>query len=320
MLDKKKIWAKFLFKFKCVIKQQRQLSTSTTYLTQELLANVQWSGSSRSFAKKTRALKMRGIVASHQILTTINWEGHQNWCSENYRRSCRGTHINHSTVIQHLKQTGKVKKLNKWAPYEVTTNQKNHFSVSCSFILCNNNEPFLNWIVTCDENWIIYNNWWRPAQWLDREEALRHFTKPNLYQKSSGSLFGTLRLIWHTTAFWILAKGFSTSEQYTQQIDELHQKRQCLQAILVNRNGPIILQDNTQLQTTQPTLQKLNELSYKVLPHLPFSPDLLPPDYYIFKHLLTSFCRENTSTTSKRQKMISKSLSNPVAQIFTLQE
>ena len=148
MLDKKKIWAKFLFKFKCVIKQQRQLSTSTTYLTQELLANVQWSGSSRSFAKKTRALKMRGIVASHQILTTINWEGHQNWCSENYRRSCRGTHINHSTVIQHLKQTGKVKKLHKWAPYEVTTNQKNHFSVSCSFILCNNNEPFLNWIVT----------------------------------------------------------------------------------------------------------------------------------------------------------------------------
>ena len=72
MLDKKKIQEIFKFKFKCVIKQQRQLSTPTTYLTQELLANVQCSGSSRCFAKKTRALKMRSIVASHRILTTTN--------------------------------------------------------------------------------------------------------------------------------------------------------------------------------------------------------------------------------------------------------
>ena len=32
-------------------------------------------------------------------------------------------------------------------------------------------------------------------------------------------------------------------------------------------------------------LQKLNELGYNILPHLPYSPDLLPTDYYFFKHL-----------------------------------
>ena len=36
---------------------------------------------------------------------------------------------------------------------------------------------------------------------------------------------------------------------------------------------------------TQPTLQKLNELGYKVLPHLPHSLDLYPTDYHFFKHL-----------------------------------
>ena len=34
----------------------------------------------------------------------------------------------------------------------------------------------------------------------------------------------------------------------------------------------------------------------------------------------TTFCRENASTTSRRQKMLSKSSSNPEPQIFTLQE
>ena len=52
-----------------VVKQQRQLSTSTMHLAQELLTNIQCSGGSRSFAKEMRALKMRSVVASHQKLT-----------------------------------------------------------------------------------------------------------------------------------------------------------------------------------------------------------------------------------------------------------
>ena len=35
----------------------------------------------------------------------------------------------------------------------------------------------------------------------------------------------------------------------------------------------------------QPTLQKLKELDYEVLPHTPYSPDLSPTDYHLFKHL-----------------------------------
>ena len=47
---------------KWVIKQQRQLTTSTMHLTQELLSNIQCSGGSRSLAKETRALKMRRLA------------------------------------------------------------------------------------------------------------------------------------------------------------------------------------------------------------------------------------------------------------------
>ena len=45
----------------------------------------------------------------------------------------------------------------------------------------------------------------------------------------------------------------------------------------------------------------------------------LTTDYHFFKHLET-FCRENASTTSRRQKMLSKNSLNPKAQIFMLQK
>jgi len=65
----------------------------------------------------------------------------------------------------------------------------------------------------------------------------------------------------------------------------------------------------------------LNKLGYKVLPYPPYSPDLPPTNYYHFFKHLDNFFRENTSTTSRRQKKtLSKSLLNPEAQIFTLQE
>ena len=76
-----------------------------------------------------------------------------------------------------------------------------------------------------------------------------------------------------------------TSEKYAQQIGEMHQKLQWLQLALVDRMGPIFLHDNTQPHIAQPTLQKLNKLGYKVLPHLSYSPYLSPSDYHFFKHL-----------------------------------
>ena len=76
---------------KWVIRQQKQLATSTMHLAQELLMNIQCSGGSRSFAKEMRALKMRNTVAGHRKLTVTNWEDHWSSSSYNYMRSYRRT-------------------------------------------------------------------------------------------------------------------------------------------------------------------------------------------------------------------------------------
>ncbi|KAM9682091.1 protein AF-10 isoform 3-T5 [Dama dama] len=67
--------------------------------------------------------------------------------------------VNHSMVVRHLKQIGKVKKLHKWVPQELTENLKNRrFEVSSSLILCNKNKPFLDRIMMCNEKWIVYDS------------------------------------------------------------------------------------------------------------------------------------------------------------------
>ena len=72
MLDKKQIWAIFLFEFKMACKAVE--TTRNINNAQALLTNVQCSGGSESFAKEIRALKVRSVVAGCRKLTTTNWE------------------------------------------------------------------------------------------------------------------------------------------------------------------------------------------------------------------------------------------------------
>ena len=76
-----------------------------------------------------------------------------------------------------------------------------------------------------------------------------------------------------------------TSENYAQQIDEMHQKLQCLQPSLINRKSPILFQNNEWPHFTQQMLQKLSRLGHKFLPHPPYSPHLMPTDYHFFKYI-----------------------------------
>ena len=55
----------------------------------------------------------------------------------------------------------------------------------------------------------------------------------------------------------------------------------------------------------------------KALPHPPYSPDLSRTYYHFFKHL-NNFLRGKAPIISRKQKMLSKSSSNPKARIFTL--
>ena len=57
---------------------------------------------------------------------------------------------------------------------------------------------------------------------------------------------------------------------------------------LVNRKDVIFHDDNATPHTSLATRQKLLRLSWKVILHRPYSPDLAPSDYYLFQSLQNS--------------------------------
>ena len=92
---------------------------------------------------------------------------------------------------------------------------------------------------------------------------------------------GGLLLLWFTSTFWILVKPL-----YLRRM--LSKSMRCTKNCNACRPHWSIAGVQFSMTTTchaQPTFQKLNELGYEVLLHLPYSPDLSPTEYHFFKHL-----------------------------------
>jgi histone-lysine N-methyltransferase SETMAR len=54
---------------------------------------------------------------------------------------------------------------------------------------------------------------------------------------------------------------------------------------LVNRKGVVFHQDNARPHVSEMTQQKIKELNLEISDHPPYSPDLAPSDYHLFRSL-----------------------------------
>ena len=132
--------------------------------------------------------------------------------------------------------------------------------VSFSFILCNNIEPFLNWILTCNETWVFWQSVMTSSVAGLRISSIA-LPKARFAPKKKKKK--VLVTVWRSAANWnhysfLNPSQTIASEKYAKQINEMHWKPQRLQPALVNRKGPILLHDNGWPHVAQPTLQKLN--------------------------------------------------------------
>ena len=119
---------------------------------------------------------------------------------------------------------------------------------------------------------------------MDKDEEPKHSPKPGLDQKK------LMVSVWWSSAgiihYSFMKPGQSiTADAYCAEIDEMLKKLAVKQPRLVNRDRPILLQDNARPHVAHTTLSKLQALDLETLCHPPYSPDLAPTDYHLFQAL-----------------------------------
>ena len=155
----------------------------------------------QKFAEETRALKMRCRVA-----TIRSWQQPPDPLTTTWEVA-QELNIHHSTVIWHVKQTGKVKELDKWVSCELTTNQKKS-SLSVIFSYRVQQQGTISPSVY---------DVWRKVDFIQQSVMTSSMVGPRRNSKvlpkaelapkeGSWSLFGGLLPVWSTTAFWIPVK------------------------------------------------------------------------------------------------------------------
>ena len=81
--------------------------------------------------------------------------------------------------------------------------------------------------------------------------------------------------------------------KYCSQLDQLKAALDKKCPELVNRKCIIFHQDNARLHVSLMTRQKLVQLGWEVLIHPPYSPDIAPLDFYLFRSLQNSLNGKN---------------------------
>lgn len=193
--------------------------------------------------------------------------------------------VSHMTIHRHLTNMGKVIKLGKWVPHHLSQNNLQQRIEACTALLSRHNqEPFLNRIVTGDEKWVLYNNIKRRHQWLSPEDRPAQHPRDGLHPLK------VLLCVWWDAEgiihFELLPHNQTiTAEVYCQQLCRLKSALEQKRPGLVNRRGVLFHQDNARPHTARTTCTQLQEFGWEKMVHPPYSPDLAPSDFHLFRSL-----------------------------------
>ena len=144
--------------------------------------------------------------------------------------------------------------------------------------------------------------------WLSNKES-------TCTKKRSWSVFGGLLPVWSTTAFWILGKPLHLRSM----LSKLRYTKNCSAYSWHWSTGRV------QFFSTMPVHTLHNQCfkswtNWAVKLCFIYHMHLTSWQPTTTSSISTTFCRENISTISRRQKRLSKGLSNPEAWLFMLQE
>lgn len=194
--------------------------------------------------------------------------------------------VDRSTISRRLQAMGKILKVGRWVPHELTERQQENRKNTCEILLSRyKRKSFLHRIVTGDEKWIYFENPKRKRSYVDPGQPAQSTARANRFGKKA-----LLCIFWDQSGIvWyeLLKQGETVSGPiYQRQLADLNralrEKRPEYQA---RQHKVIFLDDNAPAHRTKATRDLVDSYSWEALPHAAYSPDLAPSDYHLFSSL-----------------------------------
>ncbi len=187
--------------------------------------------------------------------------------------------VDHTTVLEHLHGLGKRWKYAAWIPHQLTGHQLQLRADIClSHLTSHANDDWLNHVVTGDEKWVLYVNDTHKRQWLGAEDSGVPTARRDGFSKK------TMLCCWWNSKgviHWELMPSNSTvnSDVYCTQLEAVARK------LRGKQRKVHLLHDNARPHISSATRNKILELGWTTVAHPPYSPDLAPSDYHLFRSL-----------------------------------
>lgn len=201
------------------------------------------------------------------------------------RELAKRLQVSQTAITTNIHKLGFIQKWSKWIPHDLTEKNKMDRIFACSSLLLRyENDPFFDRLITGDEKWIRYSNVMHKRAYVLPNEPVPTTSKPNIHgKKNMLSIWWNRKGIVH---FEMLPHGETiTADLYCEQLTRLSSEIRNKCPILANRKGVILHHDNARPHVAIKTLRKVHELGWEVLNHPPYSPDIAPSDYYLFRSL-----------------------------------
>jgi len=92
--------------------------------------------------------------------------------------------VSQKSVVNHLHTLDYVSRYDIWVPHNLSDkNLMDRISICDLLLKRNENYPFLKWMITGDEKWIVYNNVQRKRSWGKKDKPPQTIPKQNIHAK-----------------------------------------------------------------------------------------------------------------------------------------
>ena len=225
--------------------------------------------------------------------------------------------VTQAAISIRLKALGFVQKFAHWVPHELKPRDVERRFFTCEQLLQRQKRKgFLHRIVTGDEKWIHYDNPKRKKVYAKPGQAGPSQPKEDIHGMK------VMLCIWWDmkgVVYYELLEPDETitGQRYRLQLMRLSRALREKRSEYEQRHDKVILQhDNARPHVAQPVKTYLETLKWDVLPHPPYSPDIAPSDYHLFRSMTHGLADQKFSSVEEIKKWVDSWIASKDEEFF----